>query len=92
MGRKELAEVVNSPCLVCKRRPVDAAHIRTKKASGINERWNYMPLCREHHSEQHTIGIITFIKKYVSVFYYVQDRGWSIDVVNGKELLRRTAT
>lgn len=36
-----------------------------------------MPLCRMHHTEQHTIGIATFVEKYSRVKLYLWDRGWS---------------
>jgi len=51
------------PCCICGRGPVDAAHVRTRGASG-GEYDNLVPLCRHHHIEQHTIGIHTFQRKW----------------------------
>lgn len=58
-----LAYVRTLPCLVCGRRPCDAAHIRSaapqygKRHTGMAEkpddRWT-LPLCRQHHAEQHS--------------------------------------
>ena len=66
-------------CLVCNKSPVDVAHIKTRGSGGSDEEWNLMPLCREHHTEQHKIGIVTFTNKYYSVHYWLADRGWSIE-------------
>ena len=86
---KALAEHRRKPCLVCGTTPTDVAHIRTKKASGIDEPFNYYPLCRKHHAEQHSLGVISFLVKYPKVFSYVIRQGWSVEVVNGKSYLRR---
>lgn len=42
---------------------VDACHVKTRGAGG-DDRGNLVPLCREHHREQHQIGIQTFQRKY----------------------------
>lgn len=67
------------PCLVCSRTPTDVAHIKTKGSGGTLHPENVMPLCREHHTEQHKIGIVTFIKKYPSVFLHLKYLGWEIE-------------
>jgi hypothetical protein len=50
------------PCAVCLRRPVDAAHVRSRGAGGTAA--DLVPLCREHHAEQHTVGIATFQRRH----------------------------
>ena len=56
-------------CFVCGKQHSDVAHVQTVGA-GRNRRkidhskHEFMCLCREHHNEQHTIGIDTFIRKY----------------------------
>ncbi len=53
------------PCVVCLKSPCDAAHIRIG-FSGIGIKPGddrVLPLCREHHSEQHSTGEKTFWKK-----------------------------
>lgn len=44
-----------SPCLVCGKRPSDPAHVRSRGAGG-RDRGNVIPLCRDHHREQHQHG------------------------------------
>lgn len=48
------------PCCVCfAPPPSDPAHVRTRAAGGRDDA-NVVPLCRAHHTEQHTVGIKTF--------------------------------
>ena len=57
------------PCVVCGSSPCDAAHVRMssaahgKRPSGMGSKpddsWT-VPLCHEHHMEQHRIGELTF--------------------------------
>ena len=42
---------------------VEACHVKTRGAGG-DDRGNLVPLCRQHHREQHTIGIRSFGRKY----------------------------
>lgn len=63
-------------CLVCGDRGCDPAHIKTWGSTGIDAEFNLMPLCRLHHTEQHTVGIKTFINKYYAVEKYMQKLGW----------------
>lgn len=67
------------PCVICLKRPVEAAHIRTasllhgKRSVGVGEksddRWT-LPLCSNsggkpgHHSEQHSMNEMEFYKRY----------------------------
>lgn len=46
------------PCVVCKRSPCEAAHARPRSRGGTAE--HLVPLCSEHHHEQHAAGIYTF--------------------------------
>lgn len=63
-GSTGLVAYLNAlPCLVCGRGPSDAAHVKSR-GSGGGYRDNLVPLCREHHTEQHQIGIDTFQMKY----------------------------
>lgn len=46
------------PCVICGRSPSEAAHVRSRGAGGT---WrDIVPLCRDHHREQHTVGLRTF--------------------------------
>jgi hypothetical protein len=46
----------------CKNTDIDPAHVKTRGAGGSDAQ--IVSLCREHHSEQHDIGIDTFQAKY----------------------------
>jgi len=62
---KHLEAIRQLPCLVCLRRPVEAAHLRMgslehgKRSAGLgrkpDDRWT-VPLCVEHHRSQHGRG------------------------------------
>lgn len=55
----------NLRCLVCDRKGVDLHHIKTRKSGGSDGSHNIMPLCREHHTEVHQIGLFKFSQKGV---------------------------
>lgn len=60
---KHLAMIRQLPCIKCGKGPSDAAHVRKAsaehgKAPGImkpDDKWA-LPLCHEHHMEQHSQG------------------------------------
>jgi predicted restriction endonuclease len=72
---------------VCNKENPDKAHIKTRGSGGGDEQENIMPLCRLHHIEQHKIGIITFVEKYLQVRAYLQARDWTIVEVFGRKRL-----
>lgn len=52
----------NTPCVICGRTPSEAAHVRSRGAGGT---WrDIVPLCSEHHREQHQVGIATFERRH----------------------------
>ena len=59
-------------CFVCGKPHADMAHYeavgmgRNRKTID-HSRHRFMALCREHHQEQHTIGLTEFMSKYVLV-------------------------
>lgn len=83
-------ELKNRPCLICGFIPSDICHVKTRGSHSlgddINKEWNLMPLCRNHHQEQHRIGIITFINRYANVHMWMAAHNWEIE--NGR-LLRK---
>jgi len=83
-------KIKSMKCLVCNSSKVDVAHVKTVGSGGCDELWNLMPLCRQHHSEQHAIGIRTFASKYIPVSSYLFDNGWFI--FNGKLLNEKNVT
>lgn len=62
-----VAWVREQPCIACHQvgnrqlGPSQCAHMRTRRNHG--DRW-ILPLCLWHHTEQHQIGIQSFLKKY----------------------------
>ncbi len=67
-------------CDACGRRPpCDPAHIRSKGAGGPDEVWNLMALCRACHSDQHRVGIITFIEKNPGLAWRLKAIGWVVN-------------
>ncbi|TFI60435.1 hypothetical protein CKN63_12565 [Carnobacterium divergens] len=59
-------------CFVCGKQHADIAHVEAVGAGRNRKKidhsqHHFMALCRDHHTEQHTIGIDTFMKKYALV-------------------------
>ena len=49
----------------CQGMPIECAHVRYGSGAGMGQKpddWRVVPLCREHHSQQHTVGEQTFWK------------------------------
>lgn len=66
---KQVLAMKNRTCVICGKPNADLAHYRAvgmgRNRHEIDERKMYfMSLCREHHTEQHKIGINSFVKKY----------------------------
>lgn len=72
---KRLRYIRSLPCLICNRPPPsEAAHVRMGLAGGMGlkppDMWT-VPLCHDHHAEQHRIGeppfwedhIVTVVRK-----------------------------
>jgi len=57
----------------------DPAHIKSRGAGGGDVVENVMPLCREHHTEQHSLGWKRFSQRYILVAVALKERGWSFD-------------
>ena len=57
--------VATLPCIVggCHAFPSECTHVRSKGAGG-DDIGNTVPLCHDHHMEQHRTGIVTFSDKY----------------------------
>jgi hypothetical protein len=82
-----LAHIRKMPCLICGRRGVDPAHIRmgcieigkdyTGGGEKSSDKWT-LPLCREHHDEQHAHGNeLLFWRKYNLDPLAIAARLWS---------------
>ena len=46
----------------CEARDIEQAHVVSKGAGGTWE--DTVPMCRDHHREQHAMGFLTFERKY----------------------------
>jgi hypothetical protein len=47
--------------------PIECAHVRINSNAGMGQKpddYRVVPLCREHHQQQHTIGERTFWETY----------------------------
>lgn len=67
------------PCLVCnlnQSKMVTYHHIKTRKSGGTDDSHNLMPLCLWHHNEVHSIGLVSFSKKYPNVNNFLLCNGW----------------
>lgn len=70
---KRLAWLRTQPCVICGAINTEAAHIRVgsinheKRPTGMSEKpsdkWT-LPLCNEHHREQHSMAELAFWKQY----------------------------
>lgn len=65
-------------CVICGYTPSDPSHVRSYASTLSDHPKNLVPLCRQHHSEQHQIGIMTFINKYDRYRAYLEKIGWEI--------------
>lgn len=77
-------------CVVCGRPNPDRAHIRSRGAGGTWDEDNIMMLCRLHHREQHSIGIVTFALKYPAVMWELEEKGWKLDLALGRKKITRS--
>lgn len=64
---KQRLAIMHRKCVLCGK-PADIAHYtavgnRSRKLVDHRKLW-FMSLCRKHHTEQHTVGIMTFCKRY----------------------------
>jgi len=79
-------------CAVCGKSKTDRAHIRTRGAGAGWESWEYIYLCRWHHSEQGHLNWPRFVEKYPKVIHELTKRGWHIVEEFGVKKIRRTDT
>jgi ERF superfamily len=58
-SKRHLAFVAAQPCLICKRRPCDAHHLKFAQPRSLGRKVSdefAVPLCRRHHEELHRHG------------------------------------
>jgi hypothetical protein len=80
-------KIKSQPCIVCGNSKVDACHIRSKGAGGPDEEWNLVPMCREHHTQQHRFGWGAFMNRHPEAQFVLKQMGWKwIDCVGKAKL------
>lgn len=62
-NKNRLNFIADLPCCVCLR-PADPHHLDSSGTGTKGSDWLTVPLCREHHTELHTIGFKAFESKY----------------------------
>lgn len=82
MGTQEDGGSSAVSCVICGRVPVDRCHVKTKKSGGSMEDFNIFLACREHHSMQHALGILTFYNRFPQFKDHLSKKGWFL--LNGK--------
>lgn len=77
-------QVKAMPCFLCySTYQVDPCHIATFGSRGIDEWWSMVPMCRNHHNEQHQVGWKRFCEAYPKAAALLKQLGWEILEVNG---------
>ena len=77
-------------CLVCSRVGIVYHHVKTRGSTGkpIDEDWNKMPLCVDHHTHGgdcvHRMGLISFANKFKSANDWLIKNGWEKCLMTGK--------
>lgn len=85
--RRLLDSYRSMPCLACGARPSDPAHIKSKGAGGGDDKWNVMPLCRIHHSLQHTKGWWYMAETFILIHGFLVYFGWEFS--ENRKLVRK---
>ena len=67
-SKKYLNYIKEKPCLVCGTTPCDPHHMEAVGMGGANKDgykdYTCVPLCRYHHTEYHSAGIVYFESRY----------------------------
>lgn len=87
--KKLLKAVREKGCLICGRIS-DTAHIKSRGSGGHDSVDNLLPLCRDHHREQHSKGWNYFVQKYEVIKDVLLEKGWEMQTVFGINKLTKT--
>lgn len=71
--RSVIDQVKESPCCACGAQNVDAHHIKSVGSGGGDEFNNLLPLCRQHHTEVHALGLLQMCNKYPRILAYIRE-------------------
>lgn len=75
-NRKLLDSYHDRSCLACGYHRSDPCHIKTLKSGGPDAEFNIVPMCRQHHVEQHKIGWDSMRRKYPRLDTHMALMGW----------------
>ena len=69
LGKEFIKYVKMMPCLVCGKDEVDAHHLQAigmgnNRKNKTDKDFSCVPLCRIHHTEYHSLGLVDMEKKY----------------------------
>jgi hypothetical protein len=69
-------------CIICGR-DSEEHHLMTQKAHPelVDEAWNKIKVCRQHHSEFHSKGTNHMQEKYYRVKHWLHNNGWVYDAI-----------
>lgn len=76
-------QVKSTGCVICGK-VADPCHIKTFGSTRIDAEWNLIAMCRIHHSKQHRIGWQKMMEEHYIVKFYLLEKGWTWEIVNGK--------
>lgn len=88
IDREYLDWIKEQRCVVCNDTPCDPAHTTTVGANGSD--YDAIPLCRLHHSEQHSRGVKTFAELYCfSYTLNIRHYNGNYKILTNNEIRRR---
>lgn len=77
---KLLEAVRKQPCLICKKiGSCDPHHIKSVGSGGSDVEDNLIPLCREHHTDIHKLGLNRMAAKFSSLSIWLSKNGWEFN-------------
>jgi hypothetical protein len=84
VNRKILDNVKKSNCIICGRPNPDPDHILSIGAGGDDSLKNVWPLCRNHHTQRHSKGLVWLCIHYPAALRELRSRGFE-DIVKEAE-------
>lgn len=83
-----LKSVKSERCVICGK-DSDPCHIKSRGSGGDDVPENLIPMCRNHHGTQHSIGWSRFIELYPRVEEVLNSKGWKLEQIFGRNRLVR---
>ncbi len=79
-------------CVVYHTSGADLHHIITRKAGGLDERWNLLPVAHAIHNEIHSQGLVRCATKYPAIKEWLISHGWELQELFGRKKWIRLKT